>query len=430
MRTLALRLLRDLSRALIALLVLAGCGGDPVETIVCIGAEPQVRARARRIEIRVEDSSGQTSYQRTEDTTGLRWPIGLPFTPKDEPGAFRVFVSFEDETDAVFATKIIAGDYAGDDRLMVIDATVESACIDVLGCPADQTCVSGACAPVPVPVLHAAAERSIEGACPLDCSFDLPVNPGMPLNSAENDPPALPSFDGSEIYTVRTAPAGDADIYVAERIGPLEYSTPVPVANVNSSARDNPGRISNDGLTLYFNSDRAGSRRLYTATRPTTAAPFEAPAELAIDGADALVIVGGPSLSSDELSLFVTAGTDPDLDVYMANRESVEAPFGALTRVEGIRTDGSERELTVGPDGRVFYQGSPPGAERAHIFTADFDLGARTFTNPRAWEYSNPGFGEYFPHLSGDGRELWVGIHTSAGLGIIDVFVSRRACVP
>jgi Tol biopolymer transport system component len=63
---------------------------------------------------------------------------------------------------------------------------------------------------------------------------------------------------------------GGYDIFLAKRSAPGGKFEPAQNAGpgVNSTALDLPGWISPDGCTLYFESDRAGERDLYVATRP------------------------------------------------------------------------------------------------------------------------------------------------------------------
>jgi hypothetical protein len=417
------------TKALAALLLsIAACSSDPLETVMCIRAEPRARARATEIAIRVEDARGETTYERTAPLGDRRWPLSLPVTPAGDAAPFAVHVDLSDAAGA-FLAKAIAGTY-GDSGLSAIDASLEDACIGVAACVDGETCVAGACTAIEPPVLRRPAARSLEAACPLDCSFDVPVHVGAPLSTAENDPPVVPSFDASEVFVMRSSPAGaDTDIYLAERLGPLEFGPLVPVANVNSSSNEIAGSISSDGLTLYLLSNRSGAPRLYTASRRSTGEPFAEPVELAIEGASALSLVAPPVLSSDDLSLFVAAGS-ADIDLYASERADRAAAFGPLVRIDALSTAGSERELAVGPDGLAFYQHVPEGEDRAHIWTADFDLATRTFSNPRVWELSDERLGEYAPRLSRDGTELWLGLHVGDGLGGIDLFLSRRACVP
>lgn len=65
-------------------------------------------------------------------------------------------------------------------------------------------------------------------------------------------------------------PVGGYDIFIAHRAAPGDAFGPLENAGagVNSTALDLPGWISPDQCTLYFESDRAGQRDLYVATRP------------------------------------------------------------------------------------------------------------------------------------------------------------------
>ena len=81
------------------------------------------------------------------------------------------------------------------------------------------------------------------------------------------------SKNGLAIYFASDRPGvGLLDIYVATRGSKTDpFNAPVIVENVNSSANDYPGFISEDGCRLYLSSARVGGvggQDLYVATRP------------------------------------------------------------------------------------------------------------------------------------------------------------------
>lgn len=108
-----------------------------------------------------------------------------------------------------------------------------------------------------------------------------------------------------------------------ENLGPI----------VNSSAFDGGPSISNDGLTIYFASERPGGlggADLWVTTRPTISEPFGPPQSLGptVNSAsdDAC-----PGLSPDELSLFFCSwrsGGFGDYDLWVSRRATRADSFG------------------------------------------------------------------------------------------------------
>ncbi len=89
---------------------------------------------------------------------------------------------------------------------------------------------------------------------------------------------------GSELWFIsdRAGGAGAFDIYVAKRMGKA-FAAPVRVPELSSAAQDWQPQPSEDGLTMLFASDReggAGKMDLWIAHRSSVTAPFGAPSVL------------------------------------------------------------------------------------------------------------------------------------------------------
>ena len=86
--------------------------------------------------------------------------------------------------------------------------------------------------------------------------------------------------DGEVLYFVsnRTGTLGPYDIYVSTRRTDGSYGTPQAVSEINSTGWETTPVLTQDGLRLYWGSDRtdggATSRDTWTATRSSTSAPF------------------------------------------------------------------------------------------------------------------------------------------------------------
>jgi len=92
--------------------------------------------------------------------------------------------------------------------------------------------------------------------------WGTPVNLGPALNSSAHDDGPFITADGLALFfdSDRTAGYGKIDIFVARRTTTDDdWGTPVNLGpTVNSSGNENVPRISADGSTLYFSSNRPG----------------------------------------------------------------------------------------------------------------------------------------------------------------------------
>ena len=109
-----------------------------------------------------------------------------------------------------------------------------------------------------------------------------------------------------------------------------EWSTPVPVPNINSAFGDENPAISKDGLSLYFQSGRPGGYGavdIYVARRTTKDLPWNVPVNLgpAINTASFEL---APALSRDGHYLFFVSPRATGLaDIYVSYRAHVHDDF-------------------------------------------------------------------------------------------------------
>jgi hypothetical protein len=136
-----------------------------------------------------------------------------------------------------------------------------------------------------------------------------PVNLGPSINSSSNWGPSI-SADGLSLFfhSLRPGGSGGRDLWVTTRatvsdpwgepfnLGPL----------VNSEAEDRAPRLSADGLSLFFDSDRPGGyglRDLCVSKRSTTNDPWEEPFNLG-PIVNSSAEDAGPSISADGRTLY------------------------------------------------------------------------------------------------------------------------------
>jgi Tol biopolymer transport system component len=257
--------------------------------------------------------------------------------------------------------------------------------------------------------------------CDLAAPF-VSITPLVSLNAPSSSTDALSlSPDGSVAWfsTSRPGGLGAFDIWTAvDDGGAGNFGAATPVAAVNSSNGDRTPRISADGLTLFFRSNRGGKGwDILVATRATTLATFSAPIALAnvntdstetdpfvVAGGDAIYFTsdrpggvgatdiyfavqtasgsfgspqlvpgavvdtaaaeGAPVLSRDGLSLYFASdrGTT-GLDIYLARRTTTAEPFNSLVAVSELNDADDETPTEISPDGCVLYFDSNRGGK-------------------------------------------------------------------
>jgi hypothetical protein len=185
-----------------------------------------------------------------------------------------------------------------------------------------------------------------------------PVNLGSMLNSSSDE--SMPSItsDGMELYFQSDRPggSGNSDLWVSKleqielRQGiELAWGTPVNLGPiVNSSSLEAGPRISPDGLTLYFNSNRPGSTGewdLWVTTRETVNDDWSEPVSL--------MPAAYSCLSTDGLVIFFQDG---NLDILMARRSTITEPFGPGVKLPSqINTSRVEGAPYLSSDGSTLY---------------------------------------------------------------------------
>jgi hypothetical protein len=118
-----------------------------------------------------------------------------------------------------------------------------------------------------------------------DAGWSAPV-PVPQLNSAGDEIPRPPGQRGLVMPLSRRADSNAPyEMFAATRgtaSATATWSAPVSMASVNTGGLDDDGFLTDDGLTLYFSSDRLnGTQDLFVTERPDPTSPFAPPVPLA-----------------------------------------------------------------------------------------------------------------------------------------------------
>jgi len=151
-----------------------------------------------------------------------------------------------------------------------------------------------------------------------------PINLGATINSPYHDSEPWITADGLELYFGSSRPGGhgELDIYVTTRV--TKNTAWVPPVNlgstINSSANDGAACISADGRTLCFVSVRSGGygkMDIWMARRASVSHPWEPPVNLGLQ-VNGSADDSYPRLSLDGRTLYFWSNRSGDWDSYWA----------------------------------------------------------------------------------------------------------------
>ena len=214
------------------------------------------------------------------------------------------------------------------------------------------------------------------------------------------------------------------------------FGTPInPGPPINSSASDQPGGMTADGLEFYIGSQRSGGYSgwidIWVATRPTKDDPWGEPVNL------------GPAINTERsefesditpdglILVFTRAGTDPpDWDIWMATRPTRDDPWGQRQNLgPTINSPVEDMDACLSADGLTLYFNS-----RRVGGHGDMDIYVSTRpTRSDPWGQPvnlgppvNGPFSDACPEVSADGRIMFFNSRRPGGLGDSDLWMTRR----
>jgi Tol biopolymer transport system component len=154
---------------------------------------------------------------------------------------------------------------------------------------------------------------------------------------------------------------------------------PVPVTEINTSAREIEPFLSPDGLTLYFASERGdGKLRCYLARRDKPEGPFGAVEEQS--GINLPQAVSRFVVSADGLTAYIAALRDypksatGDAEIFTAERKSPGEPFTSaqFAPLDKLNTQENEWDPFISPDGlRLYYAEHVPSKSQNRLMVAE-----------------------------------------------------------
>jgi hypothetical protein len=173
----------------------------------------------------------------------------------------------------------------------------------------------------------------------------------------------------------------------------------VQVTELNTATDEWSPSLTLDGLRIYFCSDRAGglgSYDLWTAARPSWGAPFGTATP--ITELNSAATDRDPRISPDGLTIFFASqrASAGGSDLYMASRLDLASPFGNVTSITALNT--TVPDFTPGfalyHDELFFCSQRPGGLGVNDLWTARFTgllgVGVASAGSPQNLRFSDP----------------------------------------
>ncbi|UCD50968.1 MAG: MBL fold metallo-hydrolase [Phycisphaerales bacterium] len=263
-----------------------------------------------------------------------------------------------------------------------------------------------------------------------DFAFGLAENLGPAVNSEHEDSVPSISTDGRSLYFGSNRPGGLGadDLWVSTRVNVSDaWSEPVNLGPlINSSSIDCQPGISPDELSLYFRSNRSGSRSsrdLWVTRRTSKAEPWGAPVRLGSE------LDGGPGVSSDALSLYLAADWPGGIgagDIWMATRSSVLAPWGEpvnLGPVINSPSDDGHPDISAQGLALFFFSRRPGGYGGRDLWVTTRAAEAADWREPVNLGLTiNTAYHDGCPSLSADEQVLYFDSVRPGGFGGHDIW--------
>jgi regulation of enolase protein 1 (concanavalin A-like superfamily) len=267
-----------------------------------------------------------------------------------------------------------------------------------------------------------------------DTQIGACVNLGPNVNTGCHEGAPDISADGMTLYFEalgRPGGLGGCDIWMSRAKTPhQDFSLAVPLpAPVNSPSDESGPCLSDDGLTLYFASNRPGGSGdfdLWVATRETTEGSWSEPVNLG-PTVNSRYDDNHPSISADGLTLYFDSrrpgipGQSGCNDIYMTKRATVNDPWGEPEPL-AVNTEEDEYSPEIARDGLTLYYDS-------HLAGRDIWVTKRAAPD-EAWEkgvplgppFNTPGI-DTDPSLSDNTTLLYFASDRPGGYGEFDIWV-------
>jgi WD40-like Beta Propeller Repeat len=222
-----------------------------------------------------------------------------------------------------------------------------------------------------------------------------------------------------------------------------EWSAPVNLGSaINTAFNEQGPALSNDGLRLYFGSDRPnglGGFDIWVSRRACTGCPWETPAPLPAP-VNSAAFETGPGLSFDGHLLFFRSTREGGQglgDVYVARRANPkddfgwEPPVGLGTDVNTPAEEAGAEYVQTAEEGsaNLYFNRAPPGGTADLFYVSVTRDGETRGPAVVISELSHPTATDQGPTVRGDGREMLFFSTRPGGSGGPDLWTSSRRSI-
>jgi hypothetical protein len=177
------------------------------------------------------------------------------------------------------------------------------------------------------------------------------------LSSTGNETTPEVTSDGlfMLIGSDRTGTIGADDIWVSTRASRTAvWSTPVHVDELSSTTENAASAPTDDRLTIVQIGNPSGTDvQMYAASRATATGTFSSP--LAIPGANSAQADYSPMLSQDRLTLYFDSNRSGNEELYVATRTTATGTFATPAIISELSTTAEETDPWVSPDGHHMF---------------------------------------------------------------------------
>lgn len=191
-----------------------------------------------------------------------------------------------------------------------------------------------------------------------------PAGPLTAVNTTSDERGGSLSPDGRALF-FHSSRTGEYDLYVATRTNVVtSFGPPTSLTNLNTTAAfEQQPFVSGDGETLCFDRTPVGGSTsiLCAIAGPTGFTNESALPELSPAATNSM----RPVMSADGLTIFFSsdrAGGLGSLDIWTATRPSLAAPFEQITNLVALNSDSFEFPDWISEDGCRIYFSSGRGA--------------------------------------------------------------------
>jgi Tol biopolymer transport system component len=238
------------------------------------------------------------------------------------------------------------------------------------------------------------------------------------LSTVSTDWAPSVSKDGLRM-TFSSDRAGMYDLYATQRTStaqPWGAPTIIPGLGGPDESENDPS-VSSDGLEMYYVKD--GSNDLFRVTRPSSAAAFGTPQAIVL--VPASTNIRGPELANDDLTLYFSAAPDK---LYIMQRSSRNAAFATNAPISDPDPTGKPGYPTLSADELELFISSDHAGQR-DIWTSRRTNRSLAFPPATRNAELSSVTEDWDPEISFDGTTIWLASNRN---GNQDIFVATRAC--